>query len=104
MPALPGLTSYDILEVVLTTVPQPATGSEILYVNFYGSSGETKASHFFLQGCTLVRNGSEYTIYAPHTYTLTSTAGGGYSGSFAGTVNTPSKSTISGGIFTDLRL
>ncbi|NML67945.1 hypothetical protein HHL22_22320 [Hymenobacter sp. RP-2-7] len=104
MPSIQGMTYYDILEVVLTTIPQPAIGSEVLYVNYYGTPGVTKASSFYLEGCTLVRNGAQYTTYSPTSYTLVNTSGGGYSGSFAGAVTAPDISTISGGIFTDVRL
>ncbi|GAB3586457.1 hypothetical protein [Hymenobacter daeguensis] len=95
----------DFLTVDLTTTPQPAAGPEKLRLLYQKFTSEP-ASAYLLTQMQLFRNDAITVLYNPAAYTLTTTSGGGFTGTFSSGTSYPNPGitahTVTGGVFTDL--
>ncbi|RZK32408.1 MAG: hypothetical protein EOO63_01435 [Hymenobacter sp.] len=92
--------TYDVLDVQLVTTPQPASGPETVDLVFQKPTGQPSAA-YQLNTISLLNAGRTQSIsYANDATTLTTTSGGGFSGTFSATAT---GSAIRSGVFTDVR-
>jgi hypothetical protein len=100
-----GGLAYDYLEVDLTTTPQPASGAEILKL-YYLKPGGQPANAYLLNSLELTAKGGTYS-FGNDASTLNTTLNGGFSGTFSATASrtttAPPYTTISAGVYTDVR-
>jgi len=100
-----GGLAYDYLEVDLTTTPQPASGTEILKLYYLKPSGQP-TNAYLLSSLELTAKGGTYS-FGNNVSTLNSTISGGFSGTFSATASrtttAPPYTTISDGVYTDVR-
>jgi hypothetical protein len=100
-----GGLAYDYLELDLTTTPAPTTGSEVLKLYYQKPTGQP-TNAYILNSIELSTNGSLIS-FSNNVARLNTTMSNGYSGSFSGTadksVPPPPYSTLSDGVFTDVR-
>lgn len=93
-----------LLNIILTTVPEPASGSEQIMVEYSKTTGQPNSSY---QPEPLRQyKGGQYwiTFYDTLTRTLVETPGGGFSGTFSSsTVFQTPNAHITEGVFTDVR-
>lgn len=92
--------NYDVLDVQLVTTPQPQSGPETVDLLFQKLSGQSNTA-YQLTSISLLNGGRAQSIgYANDATTLTTTSGGGFSGTFSATAT---GSAIRSGVFTDVR-
>jgi len=96
----------NLLGIDLTTTPQPATGSETLRLLFQKSAAQPVSAYTLVQ-IQQVYGGAVFALYNADSFTITSTSGGGFSGTFSSISHysnpaiTPQNFT--NGVFTDVR-
>lgn len=100
----PAGANIDYLFIRLTTTPQPAAGPEALSVEFVKPAGAPISAYRAIANALFRDQVQPILFNPPTTPTLTGTAAGGYTGTFATTSATQSPAlTITDGVFTDVR-
>lgn len=104
-----GLT-LNYLEIDLTTTPQPTSGAETLKLFFVKQAGQSNNAYLLTDISFFTKGSSSPYYFANDVTTLSSTSGGGFSGTFSAKASSPVGSTtpgpytaITSGVFTDAR-
>lgn len=92
--------NYDLLDIQLVTTPQPQSGAETLDLTFQKPVGQPTTAYQLSAISLLNRGRAQNVAYANDVTTLSTTSGGGFSGTFSATATS---STIRSGVFTDVR-
>ena len=93
----------DVLTIVLTTTPQPATGPEALRLIFRKDSNRPVSGYTPVQLHRVV-NGMVEASYGVTSWSVTSSPSGGYSGTFSSNNSyLPIPVSFTDGTFTDVR-
>jgi hypothetical protein len=100
-------SSFDYLDITLTTTPQPASGTEFIKLSFYKHSGQPANAYEFYES-TITNSEFNGHPFINKVATLVSTSDGGFSGTFSGNFSTlvgfiyQTDYSLSSGVFTNV--